>query len=390
MGQAEKRVYLEAIRRRYKRGGRKEKAKILDEFCAVCGYNRKYAIRLLHQRRSKRKKGKPGKKPIYEAARLLPILKAIWFASDQVCSKKLKVVLREWLPYYEEEHGLLSDIDRGQLYRISTGTIDRLLKPLRINYPRKGLSGTKPGRLLKNQIPIKTDHWDVTQPGYLEADTVAHCGNSLAGDFIWSLTLTDIHSTWTENRATWNKGSDGVIAQIKDIEKGLPFNMLGFDCDNGSEFLNYHLMRYFANRDKAVQFTRSRPYHKNDNAHVEQKNWTHVRHLFGYDRIDNPRLVELMNDLYKHEWSLYQNHFCPVMKLIEKKKINSRYYKKYDKPKTPYQRLMNCDGITEEVKDRLEKQHQDLNPFELKRMIERKLKGIFVYIDIANKTKKRL
>lgn len=138
--------------------------------------------------------------------------------------------------------------------------------------------------------------------------------------------------------------------------------MIGFDCDNGSEFLNHHLMRYFVSRDKAVQFTRSRPYRKNDNAHVEQKNWTHVRHLFGYDRLDNPRLVGLMNDLYRHEWSLYQNHFCPVMKLIEKKKINSRYYKRYDQPQTPYQRLMTSEHITQEIKNKLEKQHLEDHP----------------------------
>ena len=224
----------------------------------------------------------------------------------------------------------------------------------------------------------------------MEADTVAHCGNSLAGDFVWSLTLTDIKSTWTENRATWNKGSHGVRDQIEDIEKSVPFQLLGFDCDNGSEFLNYHLMRYFARRDQAVQFTRSRPYRKNDNAHVEQKNWTHVRQLFGYDRFDKPCLVELMNDLYRNEWSLYQNHFCPTMKLVEKKKINSRYYKRYDTPKTPYQRLLESEYITQDVKDRLEKQHATLNPFALKRAIERKLKHIFKFVTVTSNVRQRV
>lgn len=199
----------------------------------------------------------------------------------------------------------------------------------------------------------------------------------MEGNFVWSLTLTDIQSTWTENRATWNKGSSGVIKQIKDVENSLPFEILGFDCDNGSEFLNHHLIRYFMQRDKAVQFTRSRPYRKNDNAHVEQKNWTHVRHLLGYDRFDTEKVVDLMNDLYKNEWSFYQNHFCPTMKLAEKKKINSRYYKRYDKPKTPYQRLIESKYIAQDAKDRLERQHKMLNPFELKRVIERKLKHIF-------------
>jgi len=213
MSHKEKRVYLEAICRRYRKSGRAKKAKILDEFCAVCGYNRKYAIRILKHPK-KKKRQKCGRKPRYDAQKILIPLKAIWFASDQMCSKRLKAVLPQWVPHYETAHGSLDDSIRGQLLNLSPATIDRLIKPIRVEHKRKGLSGTKPGRLLKNQIPIKTDHWDVTKPGYLEADSVAHCGNSLAGDFAWSLTLTDIHSTWTEIRATWNKGASGVITQI--------------------------------------------------------------------------------------------------------------------------------------------------------------------------------
>jgi hypothetical protein len=389
MSRDQKLGYLDAIRRRYRKSGRKQKAKILDEFCEVCGYNRKYAIRTL-KKQKKKKPQKCGRKPRYEAQKVLIPLKAIWFASDQMCSKRLKAVLPQWIPHYEEENGMLDDSIRGQLLSLSPATIDRLIKPIRIKYKRKGLSGTKPGRLLKNQIPIKTDHWDVTKPGFLEADTVAHCGNTLIGDFAWSVTLTDIHSAWTEIRATWNKGANGVTNQIHDIENSLPFEILGFDCDNGSEFLNHHLIRYFTKRDKAVQFTRSRPYHKNDNAHVEQKNWTHVRHLFGYDRIDDIRLIELMNDLYKNEWSLYQNYFCPTMKLIEKKKINSKYHKKYDKPSTPHQRLMASEDLSKKTKIALDKQYQSLNPFALKRSIEAKLKHIFKFISVTSNVRQRL
>lgn len=389
MSLEQRKAYLAEIRKRYKKSTRQQKTVILNEFCSICNYNRKYAIRLLKKRPKKNYK-RPGQKPRYNTKALLKPLKEIWFASDQACSKKLKVIIQEWLPHYENKHGLLDDLIRGQLYSISPATIDRILKPIRLKHPRKGISGTKPGRLLKNQIPIKTDHWDVTHPGFLEADTVAHCGNSMSGDFAWSLTLTDIHTAWTENRATWNKGAHGVCSQIEDIEKNLPFPILGFDCDNGSEFLNYHLMRYFAQRDKTVQFTRSRPYRKNDNAHVEQKNWTHVRHLFGYDRFDKPCLVKLMNDLYKNEWSLYQNHFCPTMKLVEKKKINSRYYKRYDTPKTPYQRLMASESIPEDVKRNLEKKHAILNPFELKRVIEEKLKHLFKFVSVTSNVKQRL
>ena len=389
MGQNEKRAYLEAIRKRHRKGKRSQKSKILDEFCEVCGYSRKYAIRVLCQPKRKKPK-KRGRRPWYAGERILTPLQAIWLACDQMCSKKLKAALPEWLPHYEKENGLLDDIVRGQLNTISAATIDRILKPARIQHPGKGRSGTKPGRLLKNQIPIKTDHWDVTKPGYVEADTVAHCGDSLAGSFVWSLTLTDIHTTWTENRATWNKGSAGVLRQIKSIEKSLPFRLLGFDCDNGSEFLNYHLLRYFSQEKKYVQFTRSRPYHKNDNAHVEQKNWTHVRHLFGYDRFEKPILVKLMNDLYSNEWSLYQNHFCPTMKLIEKKRINSRYYKRYDKPKTPYQRVLESVDVDEIIKAKLKQRHETLNPFALKRAIERKLKIIFAHVTLIANARHRL
>lgn len=216
-------------------------------------------------------------------------------------------------------------------------------------------------------------------PGFCEADTVAHCGDSLEGSFAWSITMTDICSTWTENRAIWGKGATDVVGKVKDVEECLPFELLGFDCDNGSEFLNHHLVRYFSERpkEKTVQFTRSRPYHKNDNAHVEQKNWTHVRQLFGYDRFDKKIIVELMNDLYRNELSQLQNYFHPTMKLIEKRKVNSKYYKTYDTPKTPYQRLLDHPSVAPEVKQLLANTYKQLNPFTLKSQIAKKLDNIF-------------
>lgn len=385
MGRNEKKAYVEVTRQRYKKADKAKKGTILGEFCETCGYNRKYAIRLLNKK-AKRRKPKPRKgRPRYHKLKMIAPLKAIWLAADQMCSKKLKAALPEWLPHYEKEQGELGDLIRGQLCALSPSTIDRWLAPYKDeDRPMRGLSGTKPGTLLKNQIPIKVDHWDVTKPGFLEADTVAHCGNSLAGNFAWSITYTDIASTWTENRATWNKGSAGVIEQTKDVEKNLPFAILGFDCDNGSEFLNDHLHRYFTDRkENPVQFTRSRPYHKNDNAHVEQKNWTHVRQLFGYERFQDIRLVDLMNDLYKNEWGLYQNHFRPSMKLIEKEKINSRYKKKYDKPQTPYQRLMASPDINPQKKKELQEKHSSLNPFALKRIIDRKVKHILHVVSVT-------
>ena len=319
MGKHERQAYLKAIRSRYSRAGKKAKVTILDEFCAVCGYHRKYAIRLLNKRGKPKTKRRVGRKPTYASAEFMTALKRIWFASDQMCSKKLKAALPLWLPFYETRYKALSQETQNQLLAVSAATIDRLLKRVRAAHGRKGMGGTRPGSLLKNQIPIRTDFWDVSQPGFVEADTVAHCGNSLAGDFVWSLTMTDILTTWTENRATWNKGAEGVRTQIHDIEANLPFQLLGFDCDNGSEFLNHHLLRYFTNHPTVTSFTRSRPYKKNDNAHVEQKNWSHVRQLFGYDRFDDHCLVAMMNNLYANEWSLYQNHFCPSMKLVSKR-----------------------------------------------------------------------
>jgi hypothetical protein len=267
-----RREYLAAIRNRYRKASRKEKSIILGEFCATCSYNRKYAIRLLRKNDRDPSHRKPGPAFRYDRELLLVPLKRIWFATDQMCSKKLKAALPLWLPFYEEEFAPLLPDTRQKLLDMSPATIDRLLKPLRAIY-KKGRCSTKPGTLLKNQIPIKTHNWDVTRPGYFEADTVAHCGNSIAGDYVFSLTFTDIFSGWTENRAVWGKGSQGVLRQIRDIEEKIAFPILGFDCDNGSEFLNHHLVRYFTVRPETpVQFTRSRPYRKNDNAFVEQKN----------------------------------------------------------------------------------------------------------------------
>ena len=381
MSHKEKKAYLAAIRKRYRKGNKELKSRILDEFCAVCKYHRKYASNLLWQpfRKKRSKTKKRGKRSIYNQSYILEPLTKIWLSTNQMCSKKLKAALPIWLPFYEDEYGQLLEESKNKLLVISASTIDRLLKPNKAKFKRKGLCGTKPGSLLKNQIPIRTDNWDITKPGFCEADTVAHCGNSLSGDFAWSLTLTDIYSAWTENRAIWGKGSQGVLEQIQDIESKLPFQLLGFDCDNGSEFLNHHLIRYFSDRPKTklVQFSRSRPYHKNDNAHVEQKNWTHVRQLFGYDRFDKKPLIPLMNDLYRKEYSLLQNYFCPTMKLLSKERVNSKYRKKYGIPQTPYQRLLTSDHIHPDAKQKLTRIYESLNPFILRRNIETKLKNIF-------------
>ena len=390
MGHNERKTYLKKIRSRYRNANKATKVKILDEFCAVCDYHRKHAIRVLNGPLKRQNKKPPGRLAIYDSPEVITPLKAIWLATDQMCSKKLKSAMPLWLPHYESEYGMLDATIRSKLLSISAPTIDRKLKPMRAKHKRHGLCGTKPGSLLKNHIPIKTDNWDVSKPGFVEADTVAHCGNSLSGEFVWSLTLTDIYSGWTEIRALWGKGSTGVIDKVSHIESKLSFPLLGFDCDNGSEFLNYHLLRYFTERPQKVQFTRSRPYHKNDNAHVEQKNWTHVRQLFGYDRIDQSQLVGPMNDLYANEWSLLQNFFHPSVKLTSKERVNSKYKKKYDKPQTPYQRLMASGHITKEKKEQLTQLFNSLNPFSIKKEIEQKLTCIFKDISVTSNVRQRL
>lgn len=388
MGHREKTAYLEAIQKRYSKAGRRDKKAILDEFCAVCGYNRKYAIRLLGKR-TKRRSGKRGRKSRYAHPDFLKVLHCICKAADFMCSRRLKAVIPLWLPFYEQSYEPLPDHIRLLLLAVSHATLDRILRPLRARYG-KGLCGTKPGTMLRNQIPIRTDNWDITRPGFMEADTVAHCGTSLAGDFTWSLTLTDIHTAWTECRAVWNKGVTDIIEMVTDIQQRLPFTLMGFDCDNGSEFLNHHLVRHFREQIPSVEFTRSRPYKKNDNAHVEQKNWAHARHLLGYDRLDNPALVPLINDLYTNEWSLYQNHFCPSVKLLTKVRIGSRYRKTYDAPCTPYQRVMASPDVTNQAKNDLHNSHQTLNPFHLKNAIERKLKAIFRLVPVTSNVRHRI
>ena len=371
--------YLETIYLRYKRASLKEKTLILNEFCLNCGYHRKHAIRILNnfKRFTKPKPKKRGKPSVYNRQSVIEPLKRIWLTANLPCSKRLKVIIPLWLPAYAKEFGGLPlDVVKA-LLRMSPATIDRLLEPARVKYRGRGRTTTKPGTLLRKQIPIRTNQWDESRPGFLEADTLAHCGESLLGDFVYTVNFVDIATGWTEQRAVWGKGETAILKQIQDVEDSLPFPILGFDCDNGSEFLNYHLMRHFSQRDKPVQFTRSRPYHKDDNAHVEQKNWTHVRQWFGYHRLDKPVLVGLMNDLYTQEWSQYHNFFMPSVKLVEKKLVDGKHIKRYDTPKTPYQRVLESPYVATSVKCSLKEQFETLNPFKLRKIMESKLKNIF-------------
>jgi hypothetical protein len=379
MSPRSKREYLAAIVVRYRRAARKLKTTILNEFCTTYGCHRKHALRLIRtfRRYAQQQPGKRGRKPAYAPELLLVPLKRIWLAANLPCSKRLKAILPLWLPGYVRTYGPISQELAGALLTISASTIDRILQPVRADHTKHGRATTKPGTLLRKHIQVKTNQWDESRPGFLEADTVAHCGGSTEGVYAHTIDCVDIATGWTEQRAVWGKNYQDVIDQIKDIERSLPFPLLGFDSDNGSEFLNHHLYRHLTNRKRPIQFTRSRAYHKDDNAHVEQKNWTHVRQWLGYDRLDNPTAVPLMNQLYKNDWRLFQNFFCPSVKLISKERIASKTVKRYDKPQTPYQRVLASNLVSEETKDKLTAIQRSLNPFDLRKAMEKDLKAIF-------------
>ncbi len=371
MSQRTKTELLQHWRPRYRRSGRPRKQHILDEFCALTGSSRKHAIKLLNGQAGRRQ-NPPGRKLIYTPEVVEP-LKQIWLCTDQLCSKLLHAALPDWLGFYEQRFGRLDPLVRGNLLQVSPAQIDRLLAPHRIKTERWRRRGPIPGTLIRTQVPVRTGPWEITAPGYLEVDSVAHCGGSMAGDFLWSVTYTDIHSAWTSLRASWNCAQHAILEQTRDMEACLPFALLGFDSDNGGEFLNAHLYAHLTDRPKPVRFTRSRPYRKNDNAHVEQKNYTHVRQLLGYDRLEDPTLVGVLNNLYRNAWEPFHNFFRPCVKLVSKERIGSRYRKRYYRPRTPYQRLIDSDCLTSEQCAALTRAKEQLNPFELKSRIEQKL-----------------
>ena len=378
MSLSAKRESLVRIHGRYQRAGRPHKTRILDEFCATCGYHRKAALRLLHRPLRTALPRRSGPKVLYDPAQVLPVLKALWLASDQLCSKLLQAALPEWLEHYERRSAPLPEAFKKKLLQISPAQIDRLLRPSRVQHPRKGLSATRPGTLLRHQVPTRGGPPDTTRPGSVEADTVAHCDDSTEGDYVNSLTFTELYSGWTENRAVWNKSADAVLAQLQELEAKVPFVMKDFHTDNGGEFLNWALHRHLTGRPLKMPWTRSRAYRKNDNAHCEQKNWTHVRQLFGHERFGHPELVPLMNDLYATQWSQFTNHFKPTFKLLKREKKGGRTVRIYEKkPQTPYQRLLDSPDIPEATKVRLRAEHAALDPFALKKSIEAKLKTFF-------------
>jgi hypothetical protein len=378
MARQTKREYLRSIHRRYRQAKRKEKTAMLEEFCKVCGYNRKYAIWLLSRPLSNAapRRVVSRRSATYSQASI-GVLSRVWEASGYLCSQRLKAALPQWLTWIQKHFELSKELEK-QLLTISARQMDRRLFPHKRTVKRRLYGTTRPGSLLKQMIPIKTDHWDVTLPGYLEIDLVSHSGASAAGEFIYTLDCVDIATGWVERQAVMGKAQLGIVAALKQIERRLPFPLCGIDSDNGSEFINTHLFNFCQQRPKTsgVQFTRSRPYKKDDNAHVEQKNWTHVRKLLGWDRYDSVQALKRINELYE-QLRIFQNLFQPSMKIRSKTRKGSRVIRRYDQPCTPWQRGLKASVKPGPQIQALKSTLETTDPFELSRRIDHQLDCLY-------------
>lgn len=374
MGNKGRWEYLRAIYERYRKAERRAKKVILDEFCENTGYHRKYAIRLLSgPPPGKRRNRRARRRGVSYSQETLAVLTAVWEAAGYPWSVRLKALLPLWMPWIRKRFGLRPEVEK-QLRKISARQMDRRLKTQKTQRRRRLYGRTKPGYLLKHHIPVKTDRWDVRIPGFTEADLVAHSGNSASGEFAYTLNVTDMHTTWTESGAVLGRAEEPVQRALNAIATDLPFRLLGVDSDNGSEFINWHLKRWCDQRQ--IQLTRGRPYKKDDNAHIEQKNWTHVRKLLGWERYDTHEAVAALNGLYRHELRLWMNLFLPSVKLLKKVRIGSKVRRVYDGPRTPFERVKACPEANLEHVARLEQLRKSLDPFALSRTIERKLERI--------------
>ena len=363
---------LEVVWPRYLKANKAEKQKILDEFTSATGYHRKHAIRVLKNKvqvqNLLRRKTKTYK-TIY-CGEVVQALELIWEIYGRICSKRLQPFLPEAIKVLERCKEIeLSKDTKDLLLKISSASIDRCLHPVRIKSPH-GLSTTKPGSLLKKLIPVRTfTEWDEERPGFMEIDLVAHCGNTTEGQYLNTLTCTDICTGWTDVTALPHRSQQAVSEAIHLMRQRLPFALLGIDSDNGSEFINDLLYRYCL--DKKITFTRSRPYKKNDQAHVEQKNWSVVRHTVGYDRWETDQELAILEGIHA-DLRLYINFFQPSLKLIAKERIGNQTVKRYDRAKTPYQRILERIDIPLQVKAQLINLYLQLNPADLRRCIDQK------------------
>jgi hypothetical protein len=376
MTKMSKREYLIELKQKYHHANRKQKTQLLDDFCEFTKYHRKSALRLIHERLPSKWK-RPAIKEKYYDQEVCNALLILWRAADEICGERFQPFISKLLKKMVDCGEIqVTDEVKEKLLQISMGQVKRILHHQKRISTTKIKGTTRPGSLLKHQIAIRYGPWEEVDPGFFEMDTVAHCGETVAGSFIYSLDLVDIATGWAEQGAIWGKGERATLEQFKKIEKRLPFKILGIDPDNGSEFINYHMYRHC--QKSTINFTRSRPYHKNDNAHIEQKNWTAIRQLVGYDRLDKKKQLKILNDLYENSWRLYINFFQPTMKLKEKIKNTKtgKTKKKYYEAKTPYQRILEHKKIDKETKKVLKAIYKELNPVKLKLEIKEKLKEL--------------
>jgi hypothetical protein len=360
------------MRDRYETVPRAAKGRLLDEVCEVTRYHRKAVIRLL-QRPARARRRRRGGPPVQYGPDVVAVLRAIWTAAGYPWSVRLKALLPLWLPW-ARRHVRLTDVLEAQVRRISPRQIDRCLQADKRTLRRRQYGRTKPGTLLKHQIPLRTDRWDVHEPGFTEIDLVAHSGDRADGEFLHSLNVTDIHTTWVETRAVLGKGQLRVQAALDEIRRTLPFRLRGIDSDNGSEFINDHLRRYCGRR--RIQFTRGRPYKKDDNAHIEQKNWTHVRKVLGYDRYDSEPALAAINAVYA-DLRLLQNLFLPTVKLVTKERVGARVRRRYGPPQTPLARVRQSAAVHKARLAALVALQQTIDPFALAQRIDHALAAIY-------------
>jgi hypothetical protein len=365
-----RRELLAVVAPRYRAAQGQERTHILEEFVASTGYHRKYALVLLNHPITKAAPRKPRQRPRRYTFAVQQALLTCWRATNGICSKRLVPYLPELVAVLERVGEFHVDAEtKSRLLALSPATADRLLQAERQRSKPHGLSTTKPGTLTKDAIPIRTfADWDDVQPGFSEVDLVVHCGQSTKGEYLHSLTLTDGATGWTECVALRNRGQQVVWAGLVRARARLPFPLRGIDSDNGVEFINEHLLRYC--QQEQLTFTRSRPYKKNDQAYVEQKNWSIVRQLVGYGRYDGQQACDRLQRLYDVV-RLYTNFFQPSMKLVSKERIGGKVKKKYDQAKTPYQRVLASQQVESCVKEALQQEYLTLNPVALLRQIRR-------------------
>jgi hypothetical protein len=379
-----RRQYLETLLNRYLKAKKKEKGRLLDEYCRNTGQNRKYVIRKIATLAFGTPR--PRKKRMVEYGKDVQVgLGTLWEIFDRPCGQRLKpMIIAElgrlrWLKEME-----ITDKTAGKLVRISPATIDRLLRPQKAVWKAGRRYASRGPNLIAKRIPLRLTDWDGAGVGQIEMDLVFHCGATTAGDFVSSLSAMDIASEWWEGEGILGRSQQRVFKGLEDIRARCPFRWMGIDSDNDSMFINDLLYRYCER--EGLTFSRSRPYHKNDNAHIEQKNFTHVRRPLGYLRYDTQAELDLINDLYRNELRLYKNFFQPVMKLVRKGRNEGRLVRAHDVPKTPYQRLMDSDQVPPETKKRLREVYESLNPADLKRRIDKKLARVYA---LYEKKKKR-